>query len=587
MKKTKLTRSLLAACSIVALTAVMYGCVHDGGSDDEPETEMEPMPEPEPEEEPEEPMEPMEPEPVAVNLPTLPMGAMYALSAATHEIAAGRAATNGGVMFSCAAGGEDCMVTVSNRMATSTGGTVTATLTAAAQMAYDAQQAAMMAEMNGRAAGLYEALTRSEGADDIFGTGVMITPVQIPEAGWDANTIPDIIITRGLTGDVSVMRDRAHWEGAAMDAASAGAAGWAGKELTNGATQSITVYSNIENAVREDFEADAGSSIYRRGQTNAGDILHLPDATTDANGVLTLPIASMVDAAQQGLLDLDYFPGKKAPASGTVTYNYQDNPDPGPRNRGKTFTGTFHGASGTYTCTVAAGTPCTIAVTPANATAPTAYVATGEWTFTPDGETNDKNDAQLVKQDNNWLAFGWWMEEPESTGPGGEYLYNARVFYDGADEFDHASLANLGRLDLTYEGPAAGLYARQANETDGVTSARGEFSADASLTARFGVVQGGNTIADVSGTIDNFANSDGVDMSGWMLNLQQATAAANAGATGADVTAGTATNVTGSWEYTLYGPHAGGAYPTGIAGRFFSSIDGNTAVAGGFGAERE
>ena len=33
MKKTKLTRSLLAACSIVALTAVMYGCVHDGGSD--------------------------------------------------------------------------------------------------------------------------------------------------------------------------------------------------------------------------------------------------------------------------------------------------------------------------------------------------------------------------------------------------------------------------------------------------------------------------------------------------------------------------------------------------------------------------
>ena len=28
MKKTKLTRSLLAACSIVALSAVMYGCAH-------------------------------------------------------------------------------------------------------------------------------------------------------------------------------------------------------------------------------------------------------------------------------------------------------------------------------------------------------------------------------------------------------------------------------------------------------------------------------------------------------------------------------------------------------------------------------
>ena len=33
MKKTNLTRSLLAACSIVALSAVMYGCVGGGGDD--------------------------------------------------------------------------------------------------------------------------------------------------------------------------------------------------------------------------------------------------------------------------------------------------------------------------------------------------------------------------------------------------------------------------------------------------------------------------------------------------------------------------------------------------------------------------
>ena len=34
MKKTKLTRSLLAACSIVALSAVMYGCTSDGSKDE-------------------------------------------------------------------------------------------------------------------------------------------------------------------------------------------------------------------------------------------------------------------------------------------------------------------------------------------------------------------------------------------------------------------------------------------------------------------------------------------------------------------------------------------------------------------------
>ena len=40
MKKTKLTRSLMAACSIVALSAVMYGCAHSG---DDPVAEPPPM----------------------------------------------------------------------------------------------------------------------------------------------------------------------------------------------------------------------------------------------------------------------------------------------------------------------------------------------------------------------------------------------------------------------------------------------------------------------------------------------------------------------------------------------------------------
>ncbi|MCY4407340.1 MAG: hypothetical protein OXC15_13305 [Rhodospirillaceae bacterium] len=45
MKKSKVTRSLLAACSIVALSAVMYGCVHSGG-DDTPPPVTEPEPDP-------------------------------------------------------------------------------------------------------------------------------------------------------------------------------------------------------------------------------------------------------------------------------------------------------------------------------------------------------------------------------------------------------------------------------------------------------------------------------------------------------------------------------------------------------------
>ena len=52
MKKTKLTRSLLAACSIVALSAVMYGCIGGGDDPATDETDME---------QPTEPTEPTEP----------------------------------------------------------------------------------------------------------------------------------------------------------------------------------------------------------------------------------------------------------------------------------------------------------------------------------------------------------------------------------------------------------------------------------------------------------------------------------------------------------------------------------------------
>ncbi len=44
MKKTKLTRSLLAACSIVALSAVMYGCTHSGDDPVVMEDPSEPTP---------------------------------------------------------------------------------------------------------------------------------------------------------------------------------------------------------------------------------------------------------------------------------------------------------------------------------------------------------------------------------------------------------------------------------------------------------------------------------------------------------------------------------------------------------------
>ena len=98
MKKTKLTRSLLAACSIVALSAVMYGCVH---SSDDPAPAPPVAPEPEPEPTPQ----------VDVELPAdIPAG--YEPAAGEYVIAAGAYGGSNGVWFSCDAEGPDCTVTV-------------------------------------------------------------------------------------------------------------------------------------------------------------------------------------------------------------------------------------------------------------------------------------------------------------------------------------------------------------------------------------------------------------------------------------------------------------------------------------------
>ena len=469
---------------------------------------------------------------------------------------------------------------------------------ATAQMAVDGPSEEQVTEMDGRAAGLHEALTQSDGASDVLGTRYGVTLVRLPVDRAN-NAANNIVITRGLSGGFDLMRERTGWLDPATDAASLGGTGWAGKTLAHsGEEQSITVYSNIKTATREDFAADSATSIYRAGQ-GAASILHLPGASTnaidDSNpvAVLTLPADDMEGAYEQGLLDSRYFPKAGAPGSAAVTYTYNNDLPAGLRNRKASFPGTFHGASGDYACT---DTTCSIIVTPPTLLAPATYAATGAWSFTPEAEATDGNDAQLIAQDEDWLSFGWWIDEPKSADPrGGEYLYNAQVFYAGADQYAFASIANLLRDNATYKGRAAGLYARTADPDNDIASARGEFAADASLTARFGI-PGSPDTASIGGTINSFTNGDGVDMSEWSLTLQPETVATQgadgdgSGVTG-EILSGDATNIAGSWEAQLYGPTPGDnmrpAQPTGVAGRFFANIDSDTAVAGGFGATKQ
>ena len=128
MTKTKLTRTFLAACSAVALSAAVYGCGGGGGA---------PPVEPKP--------------PLAVDLSGVAPG--WTLVPDTYRIEAGASLTVGDVTFTCAAGDAGCTLTVAEDGRTATyaaeGGAVTAASSplhgerAAASAAVDAAASAV------------------------------------------------------------------------------------------------------------------------------------------------------------------------------------------------------------------------------------------------------------------------------------------------------------------------------------------------------------------------------------------------------------------------------------------------------------
>ena len=217
---------------------------------------------------------------------------------------------------------------------------------------------------------------------------------------------------------------------------------------------------------------------------------------------------------------------------------------------------------------------CVVTVTAPSTERGPIYTATGSgtWTFTPDL----KNDPQIVEQDADHMHFGWWIDDPKAAAVGGEFLYDAQVFFGGSLLFpdsDGAVIALEG--DADYEGPAAGLYA-----VTGDAAARGEFTATTKLTAAFGDE---NARGSVSGTISGFKRDDGV-ANDWALALGKADVDETDVTGNGNIVDGI--DQIGAWNYQLFGSGANGANPTGIAGAFDAKIDANTAVAGGFGAKQ-
>ena len=559
-------RKLTTAAAVAALAFGLAAC--GGGGSDEP-TATAPPPTTTPD-----PMPPA-PTPVAVTVPdAMYLDAANAPMAGSMTIMAGMTGTSGGVTFLCAAGGEDCEVTVADDgSVTATGGMVTASLTAdAMEQVADAKQMkadedADMAQMaRDRAIGQASAMASP-------GTAPAIVSISHP-----AGKAVSVRVT-GFKPTEMQPAMLGNFAGVSLSDTSSAAA-----------TQYMTVYTDIAEPKRREFynfDADSDTPPAYSLAITGGVVPPLPLSATP-------PTDTASGHFNAGNIDLTIFPTKGPSTGGTVTKTFEANA----RADGAAITagspadqvklpGTFDGARGTYRCT---GADCTVQVTPAGAYS---FAGAGTaWTFTPNnGEKAYHEDAEFVR-------FGWWMSEPaRSTG-----TYQFATLQDGVDHAVTDGAAGVAVTgDATYTGNAAGRYS--------IGDDAGAFTANASLTAKFG---NATAAGSISGMISGFQGD--ADMSGWSVELKKI----NLPATGLtnDATSGNAFATTnedqssatyngtiatlgdtmahGTWSGSFYGneknpdmpgQNAVNAAPLAVGGQFNAS-GASAIISGAFGARR-
>ena len=650
MKKTKLTRSLLAACSIVALSAVMYGCVHDGSDPAPADDAMD--------------MEPMEPMPMdasgdimltaeqsAALLGVLPM------NGDSVELDVGAdGTTRAGVTFTCDSD-YPCTVTVSN-----SAGTIVAMW--ASQTLGDGTASAMASGLE-PVVDTFANLSPGSTDDilsDVVGAGVdsgAVSPnftateligmeiggpgvLNADDAGlrsdFQANgadfgaspgdaaaapgAVPTLTMGQTITGAMDAIDP--------SDDMAMAPEGWGMKTLfrdwgdteqdsgDGGYETAAIVVKNLGEGTPHPFDRDladqyvnaAAQAMFalavRRdgsapGVTTLGTSVYIGvDANTDVTP--NLPAAMSV---QWGNMEFDS--GSLVPAQSQDTNV----------NAGETFTGTYFGAPGQFRCIAAAPANCGIVrgddgiirVIDTNAD-PDVVASTGRWSFTPDPG------AMITVPDQDWMAYGAWLTTPDNPDGGAE-AHRLGVFFNGMDPWTaaanalDATHADGLRGSATYSGGATGIY------VDGADS--GLFTARAMLTAVFdGDMDGVDDATDymISGRIDNFRGTDGValgadtgDMANpqgrgendWVVNLG-ALDIADTGLIASTGTTGSADGVSwlGMWNGQMFGPttvDGDAVAPSGVAGRFWAetadpdatsaAVGPVTAVVGAFGADKD
>ena len=628
MKKTKLTRSLLAACSIVALSAVMYGCTHSGGPS---QTDLD-----------------------AANAATAAADAEAKVNAdaaaaaavqakADADAAAADAATAAAdakaaadeAAADAAAAASDAAAAAAT-LAKAAADEAAAAAAAAATLAKAAADEAAAAAAVALAKADEERLAAEKRAQDLQGEldkdaatkasddakellnmalrNRMVTVVEDPQDTPQDTPAEMLIQAKKPSPMLSVSNEGVLVAKATIEATTTAAAivytkaemapdmieGWRGATLTEmGGNDTAVVYSDIGN--------DGTKSLLDRYTSN------LPTPTSARSWDIG------VDAMDDSTADNVPWSAVRRPDETTTAGGARDNPL-------AMFTGTVHSIPGTFSCDAAADA--TLCVAPE---AFTDGMVNAEpvgdehtWKFTPDeGATTYTNDP-------DYLVFGWWLDKGEDDKPNYVRLITSATGLDVRT--NDSTLGTALRGDATYTGAAAGKYAMASAAEDMYEG--GHFTATATLMVDFdadlvpasadGSTGAGNDRDGVSlsGTIDNFMTGD-TPRDNWSVTLTAdgtpdlpdmvdttggVQAMSSLDDSDASMTTewstGAAQTGTGTWTAMFYGGDSNGAaandlmsntaHPTAVIGTFNAHIgtdDADTGaigrLQGAFGANKE
>ena len=605
MKKTKLTRSLLAACSIVALSAVMYGCTHSSGPS---QTDLDAANEATAAAEAE----------AKVNADAAAAAAVAAKAAADEAAAdAATAADDAAAVAKAAADDAAAAAKAAADDAAAAAKAAADDAAAAAKAAADdaaavakaaadeaaddaeaarqaaetakaeaeaklaaAEKAAKMADLTSLFAGLNQ--TNDDGTVNADGTVNMpATPTFDPTfvAG-------DIMASLGMAttikaparGDVGEGEDPPDGSNAAFATATRGLLssldGWSGTDVLAtdtaivGQMHHVNVYTDIGIPNVMTF-----SMLFPDGdqEDNAAELTAQYD---QANRVVDATGLNVYQSQIMGSMADDFQTGSGDREHGIVGHDTEVIVIPG----------MFVGATGNYRCQEAADMMCVSSGTNAGTR------LSDNWSFNVDAGEK----AEVI--DNKYNHFGWWLRVANTGAWNVEPFHGSNMLPAGLE----ASVTGTA----TYVGKAAGKASINP-QLPNRDLMGGAFTADAMLTADFeagdtptvGGVAGVMGMGAITGMISNIMIGD--HDTGWSVALGSATIVADGNATGSDGDSGAASGATtwsidevgsssnGTWNSNLWGAGDDGV-PGSVTGQFTASYNVTVGeMEGAFGANRQ